>query len=292
MNNQETVRYLLMDNVKYDSPANDQVVMAYIERTGRTSQLNKDEIRNIIRQLGAEGKLAQNPLWSGPFNEFYAVHPEYRIDCNEGILVQALVREGKGLNFDDLMYIAGIPEVQSRLAVTAAGQAQQQAAAQAAKEVKLAEEYRKEMLSWLTEGRREEQLKKANTHYSVYAGEVKRETARLAGMNYEQLAEEITRRREVRRLRGLDAKAIRTELAAQHTQPTAPQPAPQPQARENAAPNRYEKLPEVYRARSGQEIPMTRKGLIELSNRDAFSFREVVRRFGADAVNDILAGRI
>jgi hypothetical protein len=36
---------------------------------------------------------------------------------------------------------------------------------------------------------------------------------------------------------------------------------------------------------------MNRKGLIEVANHDSFAFREIVRRFGADAVNDILAGR-
>jgi hypothetical protein len=48
----------------------------------------------------------------------------------------------------------------------------------------------------------------------------------------------------------------------------------------------YEAMPEVYKTRGGQEIVMTRKSLIEVANRDAFAFREIVRRFGADGGND------
>ena len=68
------------------------------------------------------------------------------------------------------------------------------------------------------------------------------------------------------------------------------QPVAQPKMAQALA-NQYETLPAQYTTRGGLTITMNRKGLIEVANHDSFAFREIVRRFGADAVNDILAGR-
>lgn len=279
------VRKALAKTFKFDSMSNDQVLLSAV-----TEGMTADDITVLAEKLGAEGRLAQNPEWSEPFAEFYGEFPQYNMLCNEQILIDALVAEGKPLDSDSLAYVAGL--VQPRLAVTAAYASQQReevrAKAQAEREAAESTAIQEELLGYLTNGPREQQLKRANIHPSVYAGEVRKETARLASLSHTELVEEVTRRREVRRIKGLDAKTFRAEQAAKHTQPTQEQQNTPSQS----GYAQFEKLPDVYKARSGQEISMTRKGLIELSNRDAFSFREVVRRFGADAVNQILAGEV
>jgi hypothetical protein len=281
------VRKALKKTFKWDSQANVSVVLRQV-----TDSMTLNDIDALVQKLAAENRLAQNQEWSEPFREFYDAYPQYKIDANESILIRALIDNDKGLNFDDLVYVAGIPGVVECLAVTAQYQQHQRgvarAEAQAEREQAEAAAIREEMLGWLVNGPREAQLKRDNIHPSVYQGEARKEQKRLDAMSHAELVAEVTRRREVRRVRGLDAKAFRAEVAASRNQPTQEQQQTAPQS----GYSQFEQIPDVYKTRSGQEIVMTSKSLIELANRDTFAFRECVRRFGADVINNILAGRV
>ena len=281
---EKLAREALEGTFKWTSEGNVPVVVNAALRDPNTTD---SDFPRIVAKLAAQGSLCQNPEWSGPFSEFYRAYPEFNVDCNEAILIDGLIHEGKALTFMNLVHVSSLDKWRERLAVTAAGAAQQRAVAQREREEKLAEDYRKEMLDWFVNSGEDARLAKNGVPPSVWAQKVHQETQRIAGMDYAALTEEVTGRREVRRLRVLTGKEVRAEITASRQQPTTETAAtPQPRY------SQYEKIPEVYKTRSGQEIVMTRKSLIEVANHDAFAFREIVRRFGPDAVNDILAGRV
>jgi hypothetical protein len=265
-------RRLLTESIKYDVDANLQMLL-----NGLQGEEGIEEVRQAIQRMGSAGTLCISENWSEPFCRLYENSGIANCEANEQTLVDALIREGRGLDYESLQFVASLDSVRPKLAMTAEYDAQQRAEraaeAQAEKDERDSIEMRATLLEWF------ETAKKPLYASNKYAWQsvLKNETKRLTGMTADQLRAEFADRTEKRRIKQLDPKAYRAEVAATRQQPTGYQ---------------FETLPDVYRARSGQEIPMTRKGLIELSNRDPFSFREVVRRFGADAVNQILAGTV
>lgn len=272
--------------LKADADINDSNAMFDALRTANSY------IFPTIAKLEAQGRLVASSEFSQAFRDFHAEKPQYAIDGNESLLLDALAAENLPLDVDNLVYVSGQPAVAERLGVTTEYANQQReeryAEAQAERERVEAEAIRAEMLGWLTNGPREAQLKQANAHYSVYAKEVKNETARLASMSHTELVVEVNRRREVRRAKGLSAQEYRAEVAASRA--AGQQPVIQPKMQ--AALNHYETLPTQYTTRGGLTVDMDRAGILKVANSDSFAFRELVRRFGADSINDILAGRV
>jgi hypothetical protein len=284
-------RDILSRGFKYESMANVEIVV------NATLRANPDpsagDYAAMAEKLAEQGTLAVNPAWSEPFEQFYAAYPQYAgIYANEGILIQALLAEKATLNFDNLVYVAGIPEVAASLGVreeyARAAEAQKHADAKAERERVEAEAIRSEMLSWLTGGPREKQLQQAGAYPTIFPMEVKKETARLAALNHAQLVEEVTRRRDVRRIKNLSKEDYRAEVTISRA--AGQQPVIQPKMQQSL--NQYETLPAQYTTRSGLTVDMNRAGVLKVANTDSFAFRELVRRFGADSINDILAGRV
>lgn len=234
--------------------------------------------------------MAVAPWFSEPFDAFFASDFGRRFANNMGnreVLERAWIASGAMLTAADIETVAAHPDVVTRLVESQAYIAQQRAAQQAERERIEAEQIRAEMLGWLTQGPREEQLKKAGAYPTIFPMEVKKERERLASMGHAALVEEVTRRREVRRVKNLSKEDYRAEVTIDRAGGNLPVVQPRMQA----SLSQYETIPAVYKTRHGLEVEMSRKGLIELANRDAFSFRECVRRFGADSINDILSGR-
>lgn len=275
-----------LTNTKWSVEANEGLVLKRLQ-AGMTA----GDIAQLVHQMGEAGQLVVSPHYERLFLEFYAEKPQYHLACNEQILVDALISEGLGLNVENLAYVAGIPSVAERLAVTesyaAAQRAEQREVVRIERERIESEQIREELLGYLVNGPRKAMLEKAGAHPVVFQKEVRDETQKLANMNHAELVQLITERREKRRIKNLDPKEYRAEVAISRA--AGQEPTLQPKMTQ--ALNQYEEIPAIYKTRHGLEVEMTRKGLIELANRDSFSFRECVRRFGAESINDILSGR-
>ena len=219
-----------------------------------------------------------------PSGDFYSEFPQFEFESNEAILINALIAADLGLTADNLAYVAGMSDVRGRLAVAQWYVNQQReeraAEAQAAKDVTDKEEIAATLLQWYETS---QAPLYANNKYA-WQDVLRRESQRLVSMSADELRTESAARNERRRIRGLSPKEYRAEVSASRTQPVE-----EPTASERPRYSQYEQLPEVYTARSGREVPMTWLGLTSLSRRDPFDFREVVRRFGMEAVNAILA---
>lgn len=286
----EWARKDLSNSVKWWTEANVDMVMKRV-----TPEMSGGDIAVLIDKMGEQGLLVVSRVWSQPFEEFYASDYGRRFfsgQANESVLVSALVAAGKGLKAADLELVASDPDVVSRLALRpefeAAEREQRRRAAQADRERIEAEQIRAELLGFLTNGPREAMLKKAGAYPTIFPMEVKKERERLAAIGHAALVEEVTRRREVRRVKGLSKEDYRAEVTISRA--AGEQPTMQPKMTQ-ALSSQYETLPAQFTTRGGLTINMDRAGILKVANTDSFAFRELVRRFGSEAINDLLAGR-
>jgi hypothetical protein len=289
-NHEAWTRRALSGTGKYDVLANDGIVLKHVK-----PEHTAGDVAALVQQLGERGTLLVSAAWQKLFDGFFASEFGQRFGpttANHWILEQAWMASGTMLTPPNLEMIANDPDVWSRLSVRpeveAAEREQRRAAAQAERERIESEQIRAEMLAWLTDGTREAQLKKVGAHSIVYQKEVHDEKNRLANMSHAELVAEVTRRREVRRIKNLDPKDYRAEVTINRAAGVLPTVQPKMQQ----ALNQYEQLPAQHTTRSGLTVDMNRAGILKVANTDSFAFRELVRRFGADAINDILAGRV
>jgi hypothetical protein len=286
-NQEQWVRRALDKTYKYDVLANDRIVL-----NATSSESTAGDIAAMVEHLGAQGRLEVNPEWRQPFDEFFARSPRFVNSlANRGILEQAWAASGRMLTADDIELVAYNPDVVGQLAETHQyvdqQRSQQAAAARAERERIESEQIRAEMLGWLVDGPRKEMLDKSGAPRIVFQKEVRDETNRLTAMSHAELVAEVTRRREVRRIKGLGAKEYRAEVAisrAAGEQPVAQQKMAQAMQQHTPGP--------TYTTRDGVTFALTRANLIAAANRNPALFREIVRVRGAEFVNDVLAGRV
>ncbi len=275
-----------LSQTKWNCEANDSMVIRKV-----TPDMTGGSIAQLCEQMGNAGQLLFSEDYAQPFREFYAQFPQYDLTCNEETLVHALVAEGLGLDADNLAYVAGQPRVAERLVVTQsyAQAAREKAHAEAleAWEKQQAEQYRNEMYGW------HETLQKslfAKHRINTFERDrsLRDEKRRLDATDYQALATEYTRRKEVRRAQSMDPKEYRAEVAISRA--ANHEPVLQPKMTQALA-SQYETMPMEWVPR-GSLTPITldRKMLIHIANTDRELFRSLVRRFSAQSVDARLNG--
>jgi hypothetical protein len=289
MSNQERwVRRALMGTGKYDLLANDSLVLKHV-----TESMTAGSIAQVVEQMGERGTLAVSPTWQKPFDAFFEANPRFlNGPANQGILERAWQASGTMLTAPNIAMVAEAPEVWDNLAVKpeveAAEREHRLAAELAQRKLEAAAEFRTAMYGWHEE-LQQNLFAKHRINTFERDRSLRDEKRRLDAMDYEALATEYTNRKEVRRARAMDAKDYRAEVAISRA--ASEQPVAQPKMQQALA-SQYEHMPLEWTPR-GSLTPITldRKMLIHIANTDRELFRSLVRRFGADSVNDRLAGR-
>ena len=283
------VRRALERSVKFDVMANDSIVLG----ANNDPNATVGTFAALIEWLGGQGMLAVSADWSAPFEDFFlGSGARFNYDtANLGILERAWAQSDSPLSVANLETIAFHPDVVAHLTVRPevanAERSQRLGAERAERERVEAEQYRAEMYGWF-EAAQQAMLAKRQIDNYQFQRVLKIERNRLDAMDYPALHADITRRREMRRIKGMSAADYRAEVTISRA--AGQQPAIQPKMQ--AALNQYETLPAQYTTRSGLTVEMNRAGILKVANSDSFSFRELVRRFGSEAINDVLAGRV
>jgi hypothetical protein len=257
--------------------------------------MSKEDIVSLVNKLGAMGHLAIAQEFSQPFDEFFQSRFGRRFansEANRGVLENAWAADGGNLTASHLETIASDPDVYPRLALDPtyeqAQRDQRLAKEQAEREAKDTISYRATIFGWCEELNRSLlQKKRIDNHQLNLALRV--EQKRLEALDYAALYEEYTRRSSNRAL----AQQSRSEARVNAREMAKAQPIEDKphQRMQYALQNQYEKIPMQHTTRGGLTVDMTRAGLIKVANTDAFAFRELVRRYGAESINEILAGR-
>jgi hypothetical protein len=255
--------------------------------------MDKVEIDDLIVRMVGIGMISPIQEWTNLFADVFREMPHLDIEANKRILLDALTDENLPWTVESFTYVAGLPHVAPKLCVARwyadQQREQQHAKAQEERERAEAESIRAEMLAWLSEGPRQAQLKKVGAHPIVFRSELKKEADRLAGLDHSQLVSEVTRRRELRRVKGLSSAEYRAENAIGRA--AGEQPIPQAKMSQALYPQ-LEQVPEVWETRSGKIVQMTRAGIIKLANGPdgAHELRALCRRFGNAEIDRLLCG--
>lgn len=283
------VRRALERSVKFDVLANDSIVLS----ANNDPNATVGTFAALIEWLGGQGRLAVSADWSAPFEDFFrGIGARFNYDtANLGVLERAWAQSDSPLTVANLETVAYSPDVVGQLSVKSevanAERSRRIAAEREAREKVEAAQYREEMYGWC-EAAQQAMLAKRQIDNYQFQRALKIERNRLDATDYAALHADITRRREMRRIKGMSAADYRAEVTISRA--AGQQPAIQPKMQ--AALNQYETLPAQYTTRSGLTVEMNRAGILKVANSDSFSFRELVRRFGSEAINDVLAGRV
>ena len=231
-----------------------------------------------IEKLGRQGLIAVAPRFTEIFCDFYAQRGQYApVDANETLLLETLQAESLPLTLENLLYVAGMPSVQERLATTGAYQQQQRVAVADQKQAVEAEGYRTEMLSWFATAK-----KHLYPNKYVWADILETETKRLNALTPPQVCEEFSRRQSVRAAKAMDPKDYRAFVAESRKQ--AEVYAQAQAAATPAAPSTVL----TYTTRDGITFDLTRDTLLAAARRNPPLFREICRVKGTNVIDGIL----